>query len=86
LRNELGYKGVIITDALDMGAIVKKYGAGRAAVLAFQAGNDILLLPRDYPAAFNAVLKAVREGKISETRLNESVLRILELKYKRLDS
>lgn len=83
LRKELGYEGVIITDALDMGAIVKKYGAGRAAVLAFQAGNDILLLPRDYPAAFNAVLRAVREGKISETRLNESVLRILELKYKR---
>ena len=83
LRNELGYEGVIITDALDMGAIVKKYGAGRAAVMAFEAGNDILLLPRDYPGAFNAVLKAVREGKISEARLNESVLRILELKYKR---
>ncbi len=82
LRKELGYKGVIITDALDMGAIVKKYGAGNAAVMAFEAGNDILLLPVDYPLAFNAVLKAVKNGRISEHRLNESVLRILELKYK----
>ncbi len=80
LRNELGYKGVILTDALDMGAIEKNYGSGEASILAFEAGNDILLMPKDFYAAYDAVLKAVHSGRISEERLNESVLRILQLK------
>ena len=80
LRGELGYKGLILTDALHMGAIVKSYGAGEACVLAFEAGNDILLMPKDFHAGYDAILKAVQSGRISEERLNESVLRILQFK------
>ena len=80
LRGELGYKGVILTDALNMGAIEKNYGSGEACVLAIEAGNDILLIPRDFYASYDAVLKAVQSGRITEERLNESVLRILQLK------
>ena len=80
LRKELGYKGVILSDALDMGAIEKNYGSGEACVLAFEAGNDILLMPKDFYAGYDAVLKSVQLGRINEERLNESVLRILQLK------
>lgn len=80
LRNELGYDGLILTDSLEMGAINKYYPAGEAAVLALEAGNDILLIPYDYIEAFNAVLNAVNSGRISEERINQSVLRILDLK------
>ena len=80
LRKELGYKGVILSDALDMGAIEKNYGSGEACVLAFEAGNDILLMPKDFYAGYDAVLQAVQSGRINEERLNESVLRILQLK------
>ena len=80
LRGELGYGGVIVTDAMMMGAIVQSYPSGEAAVMALEAGNDILLLPWDYREAFNGVLAAVREGRISEARLDESVRRILNLK------
>ncbi|MBQ7570204.1 MAG: hypothetical protein IJT22_04665 [Synergistaceae bacterium] len=82
LRDELGYKGVIITDALMMKAICDHYSSGEAAVLAIEAGNDILLMPDDYISAFNAILNAVKSGRISERRLDESVLRILDLKDK----
>lgn len=80
LRGELGYKGVILSDALDMGAIEKNYGSGEASVLAFEAGNDIILMPKDFYAGYEAVLQAVQSGRISEERLNESVIRILQLK------
>ena len=80
LRGELGYKGVILTDALNMGAIEKNYGSAEAAVLAFEAGNDILLMPKNFHAAYDGVLSAVQSGRIPMTRLNESVLRILKLK------
>ncbi|MBR1403083.1 MAG: hypothetical protein IJ558_02785 [Treponema sp.] len=80
LRGELGYQGVILTDALNMGAIEKNYGSGEASVLAFEAGNDILLMPKDFHAAYAALLNAVRSGRISRDRLDESVLRILVLK------
>ena len=80
LRGELGYNGVIITDAMNMGAIHDNYSSGEAALLALEAGNDILLMPYDYIEAFNAVLEAVRNGRISESRLNQSVQRILALK------
>ncbi|MBR6900869.1 MAG: hypothetical protein IKN30_02255 [Synergistaceae bacterium] len=82
LRNELGYDGILITDAMNMGAIREHYSSGEAALLALEAGNDILLMPYNYKAAFNAVLDAVDSGRISEERLNESVLRILALKLK----
>ena len=80
LRGELGYTGVILTDALNMGAIEKNYGSGEASVRAFEAGNDMLLMPKDFYAAYDAVLHAVKAGRISGERLNESVLRILTLK------
>ena len=80
LRGELGYDGIILTDALDMGAIEKNYGSGEASVLAFEAGNDILLMPADFYAAYAAVLDAVQSGRISKERLDESVLRILQFK------
>ncbi len=80
LRRELGYQGVVITDGLEMRAIANQYGAGEAAVLAIQAGVDILLLPGDVEAAYHGVLQAVQSGEISQERLNESVLRILRLK------
>ena len=80
LRGELGFDGVVITDALEMGAITDSYGAGEAAVLAFEAGCDMLLLPADFPAAYAAVLNALETGRIPVSRLDESVARILKLK------
>ena len=82
LRDELGYDGVIITDSMEMGAINQTYPSGMAAVMAVEAGVDIVLLPYDYCAAFDAVVDAVESGRISETRINESVRRILRLKMK----
>ncbi|MBQ9207084.1 MAG: hypothetical protein IJ158_10275 [Treponema sp.] len=80
LRGELGYDGIVLTDALNMGAIEKNYGSAEAALLAFEAGNDILLMPYHFFDAYDGVLKAVNSGRISEERLNESVMRILHLK------
>ena len=80
LRGDLGFDGLIVTDALNMGAITEHYTAGEAAVKAFQAGADLLLMPEDLPAAYEAILQAVRSGKISEERLDQSVGRILERK------
>ncbi len=81
LRNELGFEGVIVTDALNMKAIADYNGADDAAVLALKAGCDMLLMPEDYQIAYNAVLQAVREGTISEERINDSLLRIYRIKY-----
>lgn len=80
LREEMGFDGVIITDSLKMKAVTDFYDSGQAAVLAVQAGVDILLCPADLEEAANALLDAVETGGISEERLNESVLRILRLK------
>jgi beta-N-acetylhexosaminidase len=82
LRGELGYKGVIITDALGMQGVRDKYGDDEVAVRAVLAGADNLLMAPDMDAAYNAVLAAVDSGRISERRLNESVARILSLKLK----
>lgn len=83
LRGELGFDGVIITDALDMAGVRKKYSDAEVAVRAILAGADILLMPPSLPKAYDAVLKAVESGRISERRLDESVLRILRLKQNR---
>ena len=80
LRGELGYDGIIITDALRMGAISKEYSASEAAALAFIAGADILLLPENPLEAFKGVMAAIEDGRITEERLDASVRRILELK------
>ncbi len=80
LRNELGYDGVVITDAMNMGAVAKNYTPEEAVIASIQAGVDIILMPADYKAAFNAIKDAVLAGEISEERVDESVLRILRLK------
>ncbi len=81
LRNELGFEGVIITDALNMKAISDYNGADDAAILALKAGCDMLLMPEDYSVAYNAVLQAVKDGTISEERINDSLRRIYRIKY-----
>lgn len=82
LRNELGYDGIVITDALDMSAITESYTSEQAAVMAIQAGADMLLMPEDFQAAYDGVLKAVQDGTISEERINESLKRIYRVKYR----
>ncbi|MBP5228653.1 MAG: glycoside hydrolase [Bacteroidales bacterium] len=80
LRNELGYKNLIVTDAMDMGAIMNQYTNEEAAVGSIKAGVDAVLCPKDFMKAFDAVVSAVERGEISEERINQSVRRILELK------
>lgn len=83
LRNELGFQGLVITDSLSMGAITQYYSSDEAAVLALQAGTDILLMPEDFPLAYQGVLNAVSSGTLSEERIDKSVKRILTVKYNR---
>ncbi|MEV4670454.1 glycoside hydrolase family 3 N-terminal domain-containing protein [Actinomadura sp. NPDC049382] len=83
LRGKLGYQGVITTDSLQMAGVREKYGDAGVPVRAISAGADQLLMPPSLPRAYNAVLRAVRAGKISEKRLDESVTRILRLKQRR---
>ena len=80
LRGELGYQNIIITDGMEMGAITKHYTSAEAAVGSIKAGVDIVLGPRDFTEAFDAVMAAVNDGSISEERINQSVRRILKLK------
>jgi beta-N-acetylhexosaminidase len=82
LKKQLGFKGLVLADALDMAGLSAPYRAnpGRAAVDAFKAGNDVLTMPADLPASYVAMLQAVRTGEISEARLDESVLKILRAK------
>lgn len=82
LRTELGFRGMVVTDALDMGGIVGSYGAGEAAVRALAAGVDVLLMPADPEAAVNAVVSAVRSGRITQKRLDQSVMRVLAAKVR----
>lgn len=82
LRTELGYDGVVITDAHNMGAITANYTPGEAAVLAIEAGCDLILMPDDLDAALQALRDAAADGTLTETRIDESVLRILTLKAK----
>ncbi|MFD4374767.1 glycoside hydrolase family 3 protein [Streptomyces sp. NPDC058486] len=83
LREQLGYDGVVVTDALDMQGVRTKYGDDRVPVLALKAGVDQLLNPPKLDVAWNAVLGAVRSGELTEERLDESILRILRLKARR---
>ncbi|QNP63388.1 glycoside hydrolase family 3 protein [Streptomyces genisteinicus] len=82
LREELGYDGVVVTDALNMEGVRVKYGDDRVPVLALLAGVDQLLNPPDLAVAWNAVLAAVHSGELSVARVEESILRILRLKEK----
>ena len=81
LRGELGYKNLIITDGMEMGAITQQYSPEGAATGCIIAGVDIVLGPQQFRRAFNAVVKAVEDGTISEERIDDSVRRILKQKY-----
>jgi beta-N-acetylhexosaminidase len=82
LEKQLGFNGIIVTDALDMAGLTRLFAndIGRAAVEAFKAGNDLLLIPADFPASYNAMLQAVQSGEIPRERLDRSVLKILRAK------
>jgi beta-N-acetylhexosaminidase len=86
LRKQLGFQGAVVTDAMDMQGLTSLYPptsgnpAGRAAVDAIKAGDDLLLLPSDLDGAYRGVLEAVKNGDISQARIDESVRRILEMK------
>ena len=82
LREKLQYDGVVITDGLEMKSVTERYSSGEAAVMAIEAGVDILLLPANFEEAYSAVLQSVQTGRITEQRLEQSVLRILKLKEK----
>lgn len=83
LRERLGFRGVVVTDALDMAGVRQKYGDDRVPVLALKAGCDQLLNPPDLGLAHRSVLAAVEAGELTEERIEQSVLRILELKVRR---
>lgn len=80
LRGDLEYTGLIITDGMNMDAITKNYSQKEAAVKAVAAGVDIILMPKDFHGAVDGILEAVKNGEISENRINESVLRIIKVK------
>ena len=81
LRDSLGFQGLVVTDALTMGAIIAQYGPGESAVRAFLAGSDLLLMPADPRAAIDAMVAAVDSGRVSMEQLDRSVRRILTLKH-----
>ncbi|MEZ5306945.1 MAG: glycoside hydrolase family 3 N-terminal domain-containing protein [Pyrinomonadaceae bacterium] len=85
LRDEFGFEGLILTDDLEMGAIVRNYGMGEAALMAFEAGSDFLLIcnsPQMIREAYDAMVSAVRDGKISEDRIDASLNRIERFRSK----
>ncbi len=82
LKEDMGFKGIVVTDALDMAGLTRIYAKdiGRAAVESFEAGNDALIMPADLEASYRSMVQAVRSGEISRQRLDQSVRKILELK------
>ena len=81
LKNKFLYEGLVITDALNMNAVAKKYPAGELDLRAFKAGNDVLLFSQDVPTGKKLIKEAIQKGEISEKRLEESVKKILKTKY-----
>lgn len=80
LRREMGFDGLLFTDAMDMAGVIDRFGPVEAAKRAVAAGNDILLMPADVAGAIDAVMAGIAEGRFTEARVNESVRRILVLK------
>ena len=85
LKNELGFKGLVITDALNMGALTNNYTQDEVYIKAINAGVDILLMPNGSKDALNTIRDAVNKGMISEDTINNSVRKILTLKYKYIE-
>ena len=82
LRGEMGFDGLIFTDAMEMKGLTKYFGQGRAEVEAIKAGNDVLLLPADFKQSFEAIQAALQSGEITMDRIEESVRRIFRYKYR----
>ena len=82
LRTELGYDGIIISDAMNMTAITDYYSADQAAVLALRAGCDMILMPEDFELAYQGILNAVQEGTIAEERIDDALRRIYRVKLR----
>ncbi len=82
LRGQLGYEGIVITDAMNMAAITDYYTSDEAAIKAIWAGADMILMPEDFETAYTGLLEAVKSGMISEERVNESLRRIYRVKCK----
>ena len=80
LRDRLGFDGLVFTDAMDMAAIDQTYGRGEAAVMAIEAGADVILMPPSVTAAINGIVEAVESGRLSEERIDVSVLKLLRAK------
>ena len=82
LQKRLRFKGIVVTDALDMAGLTRLYASniGRAAVEAFKAGSDLLIIPADLEASYKAMLDAVKTGEISQDRIEQSVLKLLKAK------
>ena len=80
LRGQMGYDGIVVTDAMNMGAVTEQYTSAQAAVKALQAGADLVLMPEDFQEAYQGVLDAVKDGTLTEQRINESVTRIVKVK------
>ena len=80
LRDEMHFRGVLVTDAMTMGGVAKRYGATEPLIMALEAGADILLMPRSVPDAIETVITAVKSGRLSESRIDASVSRILTAK------
>ncbi len=80
LRGDLGYEGLVVTDALNMGAISQHYSSGEAAVMAVEAGVDLLLMPKNFESAVKGIKTAVQDGRITEARLDASMRRIIRAK------
>ncbi len=86
LRKEMGYNGLVVTDALNMGAVADNYSPGEAAKMAVNAGVDLLLTPADYTEAYQALLDAVKNQEIEEERINDSLRRILRIKLQKTEN
>jgi beta-glucosidase-like glycosyl hydrolase/CubicO group peptidase (beta-lactamase class C family) len=82
LRNDLGYTGLVFTDAMEMKGVTKYYSAGEAAAKALEAGNDVVLLPDNLPMAIQAIKQYIEEGKITPEHIERSVKRVLIAKYR----
>ena len=80
LRDEMGFGGIVFTDAMDMSAISRRHDSGAAAVRALEAGADVILMPASVEGAVKGIVEAVRSGRLSEARLDASVMRVLQMK------
>lgn len=82
LREKMGFDGIVITDALNMGAISQHYSSAEVSVKVIEAGGDMLLMPENFQEAYQGILEAVQNGTLTEERIDESVRRILKVKEK----